>query len=291
MILESSVLVKEARSSMKGSVWLLEVIKSISLLIIFSIIVDTSFYIVIEDILNIKEDVHFSLFYLYWQFFTIVLCILVAHYVQHKTLGFKYNKAIIHYLQGCIIGFGMIATTVFIGVVTKVFTFHGLSNGANIWLIVLFLGGYVIQGMAEEALCRGLIMLSIVRKNKVWQAIVFSSLIFAFMHVNNTGFGLLPTINLFLFAVFEAIYFLNTDNIWGISAIHTAWNFTQGCIFGLSVSGEALLPSVFLVSSNDATILSGGQFGPEGGLVVTLILVCSLAILLWRIKSQNMKVT
>lgn len=290
MLFENSVLVKEVRSSKRGSIWPLELIKNILLIIFFSIIVDTSFYFVTEDILNIKEDAHFSLFYLYWQFFTIVLCILVAYYVQHKTLGFKFNKVIIHYLRGCIIGFGMIATTVFLGVVTKVFTFHGLSNGANIWLIVILLGGYVIQGMAEEALCRGLIMLSIVRKNKVWQAIVFSSLIFAFIHVNNTGFGLLPTINLFLFAVFEAIYFLKTDNIWGISAIHTAWNFTQGCIFGLSVSGEALLPSVFLVSSNDAAILSGGQFGPEGGLIVTLILVCSLAMLLWRLKSQNTKV-
>ena len=83
---------------------------------------------------------------------------------------------------------------------------------------------------------------------------------------------------------------METDNIWGISAIHTAWNFTQGCVFGLSVSGEELMPSVFRVSCNDAAILSGGQFGPEGGLVVTLILVCSLAMLLYKQKSQNIKV-
>ena len=240
--------------------------------------------------LNIKEEVHISILYLCWQIFVIVLCVLVAHFIQHRTLGFKFKRAIFHYLRGCITGFGMIAAAVFVGVITKVFTFHGLSNWMNVRLILLFFGGYVIQGMAEEVLCRGFIMLSIVRKNKVWLAIAFSSLIFALMHISNTGFGLLPMINLFLFAVFEAIYLLETDNIWGISAIHTAWNFTQGCVFGLSVSGEELMPSVFRVSCNDAAILSGGQFGPEGGLVVTLILVCSLAMLLYKQKSQNIKV-
>ncbi len=290
MTFESSVLVKEARSSMKGSVWFLEIIKNTLFLIIFSIIADTSFYIVIEDMLNIKEEVHISILYLCWQIFVIVLCVLVAHFIQHRTLGFKFKRAIFHYLRGCITGFGMIAAAVFVGVITKVFTFHGLSNWMNVRLILLFFGGYVIQGMAEEVLCRGFIMLSIVRKNKVWLAIAFSSLIFALMHISNTGFGLLPMINLFLFAVFEAIYLLETDNIWGISAIHTAWNFTQGCVFGLSVSGEELMPSVFRVSCNDAAILSGGQFGPEGGLVVTLILVCSLAMLLYKQKSQNIKV-
>lgn len=290
MIFENSVLVKEARSSMKGSVWFLEVIKNTLFLILFSIIADTSFYIVIEDMLNVKEEVYISILYLFWQIFVIVLCVLVAHFIQHRTLGFKFKKAIIHYLRGCITGFGMIAAAVFVGIITKVFTFHGLSNWVNARLILLFFGGYVIQGMAEEVLCRGFIMLSIARKNKVWLAIAFSSLIFALMHISNTGFGLLPMINLFLFAVFEAIYLLKTDNIWGISAIHTAWNFTQGCVFGLSVSGEELMPSVFRVSCNDAAILSGGQFGPEGGLVVTLILVCSLTMLLYKQKSQNTKV-
>lgn len=282
MELKKSILIANVRSSQKGSELWLEVLKGILFLMISSMIADTSFVIVIEEILSVTEEVTISFLYLYWQIVVIVLCVLIARFVQHRTLGFKVSHAVSQYLCGCVIGICMIAAVVATGFITKAFSFHGLSNWQDTRLILLFLGGYVIQGMAEEVLCRGYILLAIVRKNKVWAAVTFSSLIFVFMHSNNTGFGVIPVINLFLFALFEAIYFLATENIWGISAIHTTWNFVQGCIFGFGVSGEALMPSIFRFSCSDTTILSGGQFGPEGGLVVTFVMVVSIGLLLCK---------
>lgn len=280
MKFDNSILVVNARSPRKGSALWLEVLKGILFLMFSSMIADTSFVIVIEEILAITDEVTISFLYLYWQIVVVILCALVARFIQHRTLGFKASNAVRQYLCGCAIGAGMITAVVFAGIMTKAFSFQGLSPWLDGRLILLFLGGYVIQGMAEEVLCRGYILLTIARKNKVWSAVVFSSLIFAFMHSNNTGFGIIPVINLFLFAVFESIYFLKTENIWGISAIHTTWNFVQGCVFGFGVSGEALMPSILRFSCSDIVILSGGQFGPEGGLVVTFVMAVSTVLLL-----------
>lgn len=260
----------------------LEAMKGILFLIISSMITDISFTIVIEEMLSVTGEITVSLLYLYWQIVMIFFCVFVAYFFQHRTLGFKASNAVSQYLCGCAVGLGMIIAVVAVGFFAKAFSFEGLSNHLDPLMILLFLGGYVIQGMAEELLCRGYIMLAIARKNEIWTAVIFSSLIFAFMHISNNGFGVIPMINLFLFALFEAIYFLTTDNIWGISAIHTTWNFVQGCILGFDVSGEALMPSVFRFSCSNTTVLSGGQFGPEGGMIVTVVTIVSIGLLLYK---------
>ncbi len=35
-----------------------------------------------------------------------------------------------------------------------------------------------------------------------------------------------------------ALYLLKTDTVWGVAGIHGAWNFAQGNLFGILVSGQ-----------------------------------------------------
>lgn len=176
----------------------------------------------------------------------------------------------------------MIVSVVLLGTLAGAFSFYGILEWSDIPLIILFAGGYIVQGMAEEILCRGYVLLSIARKNKIKSAIIGNSLFFAFMHCFNSGFSLIPLFNLFLFSVFESIYFLKTENIWGCAAIHTSWNFVQGCIFGFGVSGEDLTPSILYFSCTENSIISGGQFGPEGGLIVTLVTITCIMIYIFK---------
>ena len=54
--------------------------------------------------------------------------------------------------------------------------------------------------------------------------------------------------------------------------LHTAWNFSEGGIFGASVSGTK--PWGFLSSRFDGpTLLTGGSFGPEASIVAVVICV------------------
>lgn len=58
---------------------------------------------------------------------------------------------------------------------------------------------------------------------------------------------------------------------------HITWNYFQGSVFGLPVSGNDLngLYTSKLLSEN---IFNGGGFGPEGGLLVTFVMVISIAL-------------
>jgi membrane protease YdiL (CAAX protease family) len=172
----------------------------------------------------------------------------------------------------------MFAAVVGIGVLTGAFVFEGIADNINWGLIALIFWGFFLQGMEEEILCRGWMMTSVARKSSVLAGVITSSVVFSLLHIFNPGIAILPIINLTLFGLFASIYMLRTDNIWGVSAIHSIWNFTQGSLFGLSVSGMDSMPTILKFSSTENTLLNGGAFGPEGGLIVSIVLIISIVI-------------
>ena len=104
---------------------------------------------------------------------------------------------------------------------------------------------------------------------------------FSLMHISNANFGIIPFLNITLFGIFAAVYMLKRGSIWGVAAIHTVWNFMQGNIFGFSVSGNPKFNSVFDTTLGEVgSILSGGEFGLEGGLGATVILLIALVVVL-----------
>jgi hypothetical protein len=67
-----------------------------------------------------------------------------------------------------------------------------------------------------------------------------------------------------------------------VFALHAVWNWAQGNLFGFAVSGMEI-ESGTLVDLMEAgpDQITGGLFGPEGGLVVTLVLVLSILLVGW----------
>ena len=134
---------------------------------------------------------------------------------------------------------------------------------------------------------RGYMIPAFSRRYKKAIGVAVSAILFSAFHSLNSGYTPLASFNLVLIAVLFALIYLLTDDIWMTSAIHTAWNLTQGNIYGLQVSGNNAANSVIktFYYKNSAPIITGGDFGPEGGLAVTAVTVVCLvivALLLWR---------
>lgn len=120
-------------------------------------------------------------------------------------------------------------------------------------------------------------MLSIARKNSVAAGVILNSLVFSALHLLNSGISVLAIVNLFLFGIFASLYYLWRGNIWGVAAVHSMWNFTQGNVFGILVSGGDFGTSLLTSTvSNSGTLLNGGAFGLEGGLAVTIVLAAGI---------------
>lgn len=223
----------------------------------------------------------------------ILLTCLYCKVIQKRrmySMGFVKKNFAKQYLAGLGIGFVVFSAAVLFCVITGGLTFNGGSGEGRrlLWLIPLF-AGFMIQGMAEEVLCRGHLMVSVARRYPMWVGILVNSLAFAALHLLNDGVSVLAVINLTLFGVFASLYFLYTENIWGIAAIHTIWNFVQGNFYGIKVSGIEAGPSVFRFESTGSSLINGGDFGLEGGLGVTFAMVIGIAMLIFLSRRKSQK--
>ena len=223
--------------------------------------------------------------------FMIVVSILYCRWIEKRkayTLGFGKRGAITEYLLGMVIGLVMISLPVLACYLSGCITVT-VSENTNPIMIIVFFFCFVLQGMGEEALFRGYLLTTLARRTKIWGAIIISSLMFALFHTGNESFSIIAFINIFLFGIFASVFMLKRGSIWAVGAIHTVWNFVQGNIFGFNVSGNPKFDSVFnCVGEKYGWVLHGGEFGPEGGLGVTVVLMIAIlcALLMPTKKSE-----
>lgn len=215
---------------------------------------------------------------------TIVVTLLFCKLIQKRkmsSVGFVKKGFLKEYIIGLLVGFVIFSAAVLLCIVTGSLNITGLSSTFSVGIFLLFGLGYMIQGMSEEVLCRGYMMISIARRYPLWLAVLLNSLFFSALHLGNSGISVLALVNLTLFGVFASVYFLKRGNIWGIGAIHSIWNFAQGHFYGIKVSGIETSCSVLgSVPTEGRSLINGGAFGLEGGLAVTVVLVLGTVILL-----------
>ena len=191
------------------------------------------------------------------------------------------------YAIGFLTGVLMLTASLAICLLTGTLEYHGLNPSIPWALLAAALGGFVIQGASEELLFRGQLLVSLARSQSLVVAVGISSLLFSLLHTANPGSSPLALVNLFLFAVFAAVYFLKRGDIWGIAAFHTAWNFAQGSLYGTTVSGFEGFGSVFnFVATDFGSLLNGGDFGLEGGLAVSVVLLAGTITLLFLTRER-----
>lgn len=194
------------------------------------------------------------------------------------TLGFNKRCFFTEYLGGACKGLSMISIPTLACILTGCVTFT-FNKNANPLMIALFFVAFLLQGMGEEALFRGYFMTSLARRYNQWPAIIISALIFAAFHAGNANFSIIAFINITLFGIFAGVFMLKRGSIWAIGGIHAIWNFAQSNIWGLNVSGNPKFDSLFVATDNGfGSILSGGEFGLEGGLGVTVVLLVAILI-------------
>ena len=148
---------------------------------------------------------------------------------------------------------------------------------------------WFIQGGTEELVTRGWLLQTVTNKLNLSWGIAISSSLFSMLHLGNQGVTALSLISIVLVGVLMALYMLKTDNIWGVAALHGAWNFAQGNLVGVSVSGQNAGGSLlhFQARSGVPDWLSGGAFGLEGNILTCLVLLIGIIILRLQLKKEN----
>jgi membrane protease YdiL (CAAX protease family) len=132
--------------------------------------------------------------------------------------------------------------------------------------IGLFLAG---NAFIDEVLMRGMLIsgLSIVLGGRMIAAVLMSAALFGATHMFFAGASPLSVLSNSLGGVAYGLAFILTGRIWLGLGLHFAWNFVQGPMLGFIVSGHALGSGLFWIDDLGPDWLTGGAYGPEGGIV------------------------
>jgi len=141
---------------------------------------------------------------------------------------------------------------------------------------------FTLGAASEEALFRGYILQTFTRAHLVLFGVVLTSVLFGYTHTNNPSANYLSFINTILAGLWFGTAFLKTRTLWFAIGLHLAWNWVLGAVLGISVSGiNAITPAPLLQPTyTGSIILTGGDYGIEGGIACTIALLFS-TLLIW----------
>jgi membrane protease YdiL (CAAX protease family) len=128
----------------------------------------------------------------------------------------------------------------------------------------------MLNSLTQEVLVRGYVLQTLETTAGSFLAVLLSSAVFMFLHVVTIRGAWLPAFNLYLAGVLLGAAYVRTRSLWLPIGIHFGWNFLQGPLLGLTVSGRDLSAAPRVISLHGPSFLTGGAFGPEGGVTTTL---------------------
>jgi hypothetical protein len=142
----------------------------------------------------------------------------------------------------------------------------------------------VESGVMEELLMRAIILRLLMRAFGIWPALVVQAALFGALHLANPNATPAAAVAIAIEAgLMLAGFYLLTGRLWMSIGVHAAWNFTQGWVWGASVSGIPVVES-WLVSKpkpGAPEFLSGGAFGPEASLPAMVVGTLVAIVVLW----------
>lgn len=220
----------------------------------------------------------------------VLLYCLLAERRSLLSLGFTRRGALGEYAAGILGGLVLFGLPVLLCMVTGTLTLTVANPSPAALPLLLCLVGFIIQGASEELLCRSYLMVSLSRSLPPWICATVNALLFSLLHVENPGVTVIALVNIFLFGIFASLLTLRRGSVWIVCALHTLWNFAQGNLFGIPVSGLGGLPSPLRAEVAEGkwqTLINGGAFGLEGGLAVTVVLAVACGVVLMMKTKQS----
>ena len=161
-----------------------------------------------------------------------------------------------------------------------VFYFGSLAeHGTRALKFALFWGVvFLMVGVVEEFLLRGYAQFTLARGIGFWPAAVLLSILFAAAHLRNPGENRLGLAAIILIGLFWCFTLARTGNLWFAVGLHAAWDWAESFFYGTPDSGSIAQGHLLNSSYRGPVWLSGGTDGPEGSLMVYVLVVLMFVV-------------
>jgi membrane protease YdiL (CAAX protease family) len=142
--------------------------------------------------------------------------------------------------------------------------------------------GYILRTLAQ-----GFVGRRVSSAQALAAAVFLSSGLFGFAHLGNPHATFVSTSGVALGGVVLALPYVLTGRLAISIGLHTTWNFFQGVVYGLPVSGITVPTTLLLVQQGGPSLWTGGAFGPEAGMLGLLANLLGGALILWRERRRH----
>lgn len=118
----------------------------------------------------------------------------------------------------------------------------------------------------EELLLRGYVF-AVLRRSIGWRwTLIVTSIAFGLLHVSNPGVDAESVLLVMIAGFFLGSILLATKSLYAVITVHFAWNWVMAAGLHTPVSGIPIIAPDYRVIDAGPDWLTGGPWGPEGGL-------------------------
>jgi len=161
-----------------------------------------------------------------------------------------------------------------------VFYFGTLAlHGARIMKFAAFWAVFfVLVGFFEEFLLRGYTQFTLTTGIGFWPAAILLSAAFGAIHLGNQGEAWIGALAAAIIGLFFCLTLRRTGNLWFAVGFHASWDWGETYLYSVPNSGTVMPGHLLSSSFHGSPWLSGGSVGPEGSVLVFVVIAVMWAL-------------
>jgi uncharacterized protein len=179
------------------------------------------------------------------------------------------------------LGAGFLIFSVAVGVAALMGVYRVTGEGDSSDLLGALIGPALFAAVSEELIFRGILFRWIEEFGGSWAALLLTSAFFGAAHLANPNASPIAAVGIaFEAGVMLGAAYMLTRSLWLPMGLHAAWNFTQGEIYDIPVSGTPV-HGLLVARLSGPPLLTGNGFGLEASLIAIAVATLFGLCLLW----------
>lgn len=142
-----------------------------------------------------------------------------------------------------------------------------LFFAAGLWAL-----GSILTGINEEFFLRGYALFTLTTGIGFWPAAIILSIVFGALHMGNPGEDWPGIAAVVLIGLFFCFTLRRTGSLWLAIGFHAMWDYCENFVFTVPDSGIMTNNHLFRSSLHGSRWITGGSAGPEGSLLVFVVI-------------------
>ncbi len=201
---------------------------------------------------------------------------------RRRPVELRLNRSIVLVAAGLALGVALFSSVMGILWLAGVYRPSGWGSVRPLGAGLLFA---FAAGIGEEIIFRGLLFRLIAALGGNWTALAITSALFGLGHIANPQATVASSAAIAIEAgILLGAAYAATGSLWLPIGLHAGWNFTEGSVFGMTLSGHEMAAGLISGKLSGPVLLTGGRFGPEASIIAVLACLAVAVAFLRKMK-------